>query len=320
MPRIRSRRAGNRAAALASLALTTVTLLLAGCASPGARESARPQRFEWAGTNPAAGPFGPTLHLAFDRDAPPGNPIGEFMYFAPLISPEPVSVSENAGNTQRTRVRSVTRTFQADSFAARCEFEITGAGWQRNTFDPTNSIRRNEKKLREGGVVERALSHIHIEGAGSGWIEVEGTVTNRIATVTEVRLQFNARSQTSPVTIGLNDLRSVDGVIRTENEIIARVNTLAFRRGAGRPRMAVTVASVRRKDAGDNLWQKLKGNMAGAMANLLIKPLGIERAGNDSMLNFGRALAAGEPDFTFPRARNLRTDAPSRSPSSAPTQ
>ena len=37
----------------------------------------------------------------------------------------------------------------------------------------------------------------------------------------------------------------------------------------------------------------------------LHEPITVEQAGNDAMLNFGRSLAAEEPAFTFPRARNL---------------
>ena len=49
--------------------------------------------------------------------------------------------------------------------------------------------------------------------------------------------------------------------------------------------------------------------MTGALANLLLKPITVEQAGNEAMLNFGRALAAEEPAFTFPRARNLKAGA-----------
>ena len=111
------------------------------------------------------------------------------------------------------------------------------------------------------------------------------------------------------MSIGLIDIRQIDGANRFDNEVVARVNTLAFQRTAGRSKMAVTVASVKRKDAGDNLWQKLKGNVAGALANMLIKPLTVERVGNDAMLDFGRALALEAPSFTFSRARNLKAAA-----------
>jgi hypothetical protein len=230
------------------------------------------------------------------------------MYFVLLISPDPVTVTQSAGNTQRTRVISATRRFAADSFSVTADFEFTGEGSHRNTFDPEDNIRRHERKLKDGGSLDRVLSYICVEGAGRGLMEVEGTVSNRVATVTEVRLQFNAHGRPSPVTIGLNDIRFIDGVPRLDNAVVARVNSLLFQRSAGRPKMAVTVASVKRAGAGDNLWQKLKGNVSGALANLLLKPITVAQAGNDAMLNFGRSLAAEEPAFTFPRARNLKAN------------
>jgi len=40
--------------------------------------------------------------------------------------------------------------------------------------------------------------------------------------------------------------------------------------------------------------------------NLFLKPIAVEPAGNEAMLNFGLALASEAPAFTFPRARNLK--------------
>jgi hypothetical protein len=140
---------------------------------------------------------------------------------------------------------------------------------------------------------------------------VEGTLTNRVPTVAEVRLRFNDRGKASPVTIGLQDIRYVEGAFRPTNEMVARVNTLTFKRGVVPPRMAVTVASVKRKDAGDGLWQKFVGGVTGVAANLLIKPIRVDATGHEAMLDFGLALAAEEPAFTFPRARHLKTDSAS---------
>src|SRR5882762_6587535 len=52
----------------------------------------------------AAGPTGPTLQFDYGHGEPHDNPITRFMYFVPLISPAPVSVFTNAGNTQCARV------------------------------------------------------------------------------------------------------------------------------------------------------------------------------------------------------------------------
>ena len=77
------------------------------------------------------GPTGPTLLLDYGKSAGPGNPISAFMYFVPLISPEPVSIAENPGNTQQARVLQPVRHTTADSFSTACEFVISGTGVQR---------------------------------------------------------------------------------------------------------------------------------------------------------------------------------------------
>jgi len=70
--------------------------------------------------------------------------------------------------------------------------------------------------------------------------------------------------------------------------------------------MDVTVASVKPKDAGNGLWQNLKGNVRATAANIFIKPVTVEETGHSAMLNFGLALASTAPAFTFPRATNLK--------------
>ena len=70
--------------------------------------------------------------------------------------------------------------------------------------------------------------------------------------------------------------------------------------------MEVTVASVKKKGAGQNLWQSIKGSLTGAAVNLFIDPLTVETTGHQAMLDFGQALVSGAPTFTFPRARNLK--------------
>jgi len=102
------------------------------------------------------------------------------------------------------------------------------------------------------------------------------------------------------------DVKFVDGDFRKVNGIVARVNTLTFRRQSGRPKMEITVASVKEKSAGDSIWQNFKGRVEGAAVNLFLAPLAVEEVGNQAMLDFGLALIAGSPTYTFPRAKNLR--------------
>jgi hypothetical protein len=292
---------------LAAAALLAGLVALAGCCGPGARraDDSFPYKLARNVDRPTPGAAGPTLRLDYSENSQ-GVPIGAFMYFVPLISPDPVSVHESAGNGQRARFISLTRRFSSGAFAAECEFTFTGDGSHRNIFDNSEKVRRHDRQLKAGEALERVLQSISIEGHGRGLIEVEGVVTGRVATVKEVRLRFNARGETSPVSIGLADLLYRENHLCITNEIVARVNALTFRKTEGRPRMAVTVSSVKRKEAGDSFWQKLKGGVAGTLANFFIKPLPVESTGNDAMLDFGGALTGKEAQFTFPRARNLR--------------
>lgn len=232
--------------------------------------------------------------------------MASFMYFVPLISPEPVSSSTSPGSTQAARVLSTRRKSTVRSFVVTCEFEFTGKGSQQSILDLAPTILRNERELKAGGSTGRLLSSITVNGPGSGTVEVEGTVSNNVETVREVRLRFNTRGKTSPVSIGLCEIRNYEGESRRFNEIVARVNTLTFRHKPGPPKMDVTVASVKNKGAGDGLWQSFKGSIKGLAANMLIDPLTIEAIGHRAMLDFGGALTSGAATFTFPRATNLK--------------
>ena len=124
-----------------------------------------------------------------------------------------------------------------------------------------------------------------------------------------MRLRFDAHGRTSPIAIEICEVRYEEGGYRHLNEIIARVNRLTFNRKSGRPKMEVKVASVKKKGAGEGLWQNFKGSVMGLAVNLFIPPLTVEAVGHQAMLDFGRALASGAETFTFPRAphSNLNT-------------
>jgi hypothetical protein len=124
--------------------------------------------------------------------------------------------------------------------------------------------------------------------------------------ISEVRLRFSGPGRLSPVTIDLHDLRYVGGSLRKMNEIVARVNTLTFRRQPGPPKMDLTVASIHKKNAGDTSWENLLGKVKATAANFVLEPVDVDANGHEAMLNFGLALAMQTPEFTFPLARNLR--------------
>ena len=257
----------------------------------------------------AAPATGPTLQLDYGFGKPRNNPVSRFMYFVPLISPELVSVFTNAGNTQCARVLSFDCRTNDGSFATTCEFEFTDSGALQNVFDHARNIQRHQQELLAGGRLKRRLDSINVSGVGNGSVEIEGTLTNGQHVVNLLRMRFNRRGHASPVTINLADIAYHDGAVQMENEVVARVNALTFRRAAGTPKMEVALASLKRKEAGDGLWQNLIGSLKGATVNLFLPPLTVEPEGQQAMLEFGLALATEKPAFTFPPATRLKLTA-----------
>jgi hypothetical protein len=254
-------------------------------------------------TNPLTGP---TIHLRYGKGAEKANPVQDFMYFVPLISPAPVSSGTTPECTQAVHVVSAKRRESSHSFTATCELKLDGQGQQQSTFDLSPGIRRHLKELKDGGAIHHQLKGIEVRGAGAFTVEVKGAVSNDVEKVGEVRLRFNAHGHTSPVWIDLCDIQGVNGEFKITNEVVARVNALTFRSDEEPPKMEVSIASVKNKGAGDGFWANLKGGIVGMAANLAVPPLKIEAAGNQAMLDFGHALVLGTPDFTFPFAHNLR--------------
>jgi hypothetical protein len=260
-----------------------------------------------------AAPVGPTLHLAYGADGQPDNPLVHFMYFVPLVSPEPVSVFTNAGNTQRARVTSLTCQTNGAIFRAICEFELSGTGLERNVFDHSALLKHRENDLKAGKLLEHQLAAITVTDGGLGSMEITGVLTNGAAVATEVRLKFDGRGRSSPVSIELQDLGPKDGSIQPENEMVARVAELTFHKQADKAQMEVTLVSIKPKGASDGLWQNLLGGIKGMAANLFIPPLKITEEGHQAMMDFGLALAMGRPAYTFPYAERLKAD-PAPSP------
>jgi hypothetical protein len=267
--------------------------------------------FIFAAGTLAAAPAGPTLRLDYGQGTAPANPISKFMYFVPLIAPEAVSIFTNAGNTQAARIQSFSCRTNGTTFLAVCDFEFTGTGSLQNVFDHAAKIERRAKDLAAGDTLAHQLDSINVEGSGSGRVDITGALTNGQRIVTEVRLEFNRRGHASPVSIGLVDICRRDGKVRLENATTARVNTLVFRQKSGPSKMEVTLASVKSKDAGDSLWQNFVGDLKGAAVNLFLPPLAIEAEGQQTMLDFGLALATEQATFTFPAASRLKGSFPS---------
>jgi len=253
-----------------------------------------------------AAPNGPTLHLDYGQGHL-ANPIGQFMYFVPLVSPEPIVAYTSTNNRQCARVISSTCRISGETFKAICEFEIVGQGYQRNVLDHSDLIRQHEKDLKAGASLTRRLGSINVTGEGNGRVEIEGTVTNGVRSVNKFSIWFNGHGKRSPVTIILQDIEYHDGAVQIKDTLVARVNSLTFWRGSGSPKMGILLASLKTAGAGDSAWQNAWGDFKGIVANEFIPPIAIAAVGNEAMLDFGKALADRDPTFTFPHANNLTT-------------
>ncbi len=253
-----------------------------------------------------AAPTGPTLQFDYGAGQPQTNPLGYFMYFVPLVSPEQVSVVTNAGNTQCARVVSCQGRTNGASFHTVCDFNFLGEGLQRSVFDHLFVLQRRARELKAGKPLLHQLADISVRGGGSGSLEIDGTLTNGRPAIAEMRLRFNSRGHPSPVSVDLQDIVLRNGAVYYENETVARVNTLTFRQKAGPPKMEVSLASVKRADAGNGHWQNFVGGLKGVAANVLLPPLNITTNGQQAMMDFGLALALAKPSFTFPFAERLK--------------
>ncbi len=256
-----------------------------------------------------AAPTGPTLQFGYVPGTAPTNLISRFMYFVPLISPEPVTMVISPGNTQGARLLSFQCKTNKTTFVTQGDFEFVGSGSLQNIFDHTEVIQQHMKELQAGETLTRQLSGISVTGDGRCIVEISGAWTNGAPRADKVQLHFDAHGKTSPVTICLQDLIYRDGKVQIENELIARINTLTFQRATGTPKMEVALDSIKRSDAGDSLWQNFVGGLKGSVANLFIPPLKIQGEGQQTMLDFGQAIATQKLDFTFPLATRLKTDA-----------
>jgi hypothetical protein len=253
----------------------------------------------------AALPTGPTIRLGYGRENATATSVSDFMYFVALISPAPVYIGSSPNSSLTARLIAATRKSGKSSFVTTCEFQFSGNGLQESIFDLSPEIRRREHLLKAGGVLGRQLESIVVNGAGAVSIEARGSVSNEVRTVNEVRIKFNPHGQESFVSITLCDVRWAHDRFNLTNEVVARVNSLTFHREPGIPKMDITVASLKEKEASDGLWQSFKGRVEGAAVNLFIPPLVVEVDGNTAMLDFGLALAAGDQTFTFPQAKGL---------------
>jgi hypothetical protein len=250
---------------------------------------------------------GPTLFLGYGERGSPPNPISSFMYFVPLISRTLVEREMSANNDQQVSIIACEKKVASGSFHLVCEFEVSGSGFHKTTYDAEGMISAHIHDLQKGESLTRILDYIKIEGEGFGLVEVKGTLTGSAPTVVEVSVEFNARGHRSPVTVGLYDIQPKEGQYKYENRsnrIVARVNSLVFKKTEKTPRMGLSLASIAGQSESDGFYSSMKG----VIANLFIRPPRVAELGNKTMLGFGRALLEQKSAFTFPKAKNIKEE------------
>ena len=296
----------RRLSILLGIAVVTVPLLM-NCAAE--RSDLNSQIYSGGllmdGNDVAKDSNGPTMIMSYNKEKFVKNHIASFMYFVPLIAPTLVDNISSVNNQQQVGVISHKIKVSSKSFLVTCEFEILGSGFHENTFDPAGMIAAHTDELKKGETLTNMLDYIKFAGYGYGIIEVKGRITGSTRTVTEVNMQFNAGGHKSPVTIGLYDVKPKDGEYKYENrsnEIVARVNTLSFKKTEQTPRMGIKVASISDTASHEGFFSSLKG----FIANLFITPPKVTKLGNTTMLEFGKALLQKKLTFTFPKAKNIK--------------
>jgi len=249
---------------------------------------------------------GPTVRLECDPRNEAPNPVSSMMYFVPLISTTLVDCQSSENNQQVSSILAFQRENVSGRFRVICEFDHKGAGSYTCAYEPNSMIAFHQANIKLGKPMKNVLDYIKLEGDGFGWMEVKGQTVKGKSEVREVRVHFNGKGAKSPVTIGLYDLEPRKGIYEyanRSNQVVARVNTLTFRKTPAddKPKMLVEVASIVAANKKEGFW----GNLVGALANLLIPPVDVDKDGNDAMIQFGYALFKGQTSFTFPRAKNL---------------
>jgi hypothetical protein len=250
---------------------------------------------------------GPVVYFNYGSETIQETPISSFLYFIPLVAMTAVERQAGAGCGQRVRMIACTRQKTQTSFFTTCEFEIAGDGYHRDIFDPEDMIAFYKEEIKAGQTLAHMLDYIHFEGQGYVRMEISGITGGSAETVTQVDVWFNGRGRKSPVTIGLYDVRPVEGKYRYENrsnQMVVRVNRLTFKRTEGQPTMGVRVATLGRSAEEEGLWPTVKG----MIANLLIRPPRINPLGNETMLRFGATIHLQKPSFTLPKAEMIQND------------
>jgi len=252
---------------------------------------------------------GPTLFLDYQPAEQFQNPVDAFMYFVPLNSLSGVRTEINPNTTFTAGVVNWQYTpGRKDNFTLSCDFEITGAGLYTVTYDPAEMIDMVHQRYPNNKTLTNLLDWIRFEGDCKGRIEASGCGQGNAAVINEVTVSFTRDGSKSPVVIAIYDVSDDNRQFRYADKInciVARVNTLTFKRSEKSPRMGIELASLKKANQSEGWFSSLTA----MLANLVLPPMPISEIGHHTMLDFGLALYQKKSSFTFPVAKTLRPPA-----------
>lgn len=251
---------------------------------------------------------GPRLHLDYDRDSIPSNPVDCFMYFIPLTSPTSVTVSTEPGTTFRASITSWKTQQKGSRVYVKCDFEVTGQGDYRVSYIPDEMIRHSLSRADNPKEIAPLLEWIRLDGPCLGRIDGYGKIIGDSIQMESVEISFTRDNTKSPIQVSIYDVPRVRGRYLFENRTncqIARINSLTFNRNDGQsPRMSVEIASLKKPQKKEGLFSRLTA----MIANILSTSTPVAPVGNTTMMDFGVALYQKKPVFTFPAASNIQSD------------
>ena len=252
----------------------------------------------------AASDRGPTVVFDYTGNTEVLTPIGDFMYFVPSISLVPVDNISSYDNSQMFRLISYEKNTKSKSFKTVVEFQIRGSGYHINTYDPEAMILENLQYIKKGRPLKHMLEYIKLQGQGGCIITTKGRIKGSTEIVEQIDIMFNVKKQKSPVTVGLYTVRPVDEKYEYQNcydRMNARIKSLTFKRTNDQATMQIKIDALLDVNGREDMFSMF----AGSVANMITRPIRIDKDGNDTMLDFGFALHQNKDAFTFPKAKNL---------------
>lgn len=250
--------------------------------------------------------LGPVLYLDYHPREQYDNKVEAFMYFVPLTSLTGVQIEIDPRTKFSAGV--INRTFHntgKNTFKLICDFDVHGNGLYRVVYTPKEMIDFVRQRHPDEKHLTKLLDWIQVDGPCQGQIIVLGRKQQEDVIIDQMTISFVRGETKSPVKTCIYDLPCVNNhydYAYRNNVLIARVNALTFRRTETSPRMSVQIGSIVSENASEGWFS----TFSAILANFLLPAQPVSIIGNQTMLEFGKALYLGDPEFVFPEAQTIR--------------